>query len=257
MFMDYFINEETEDILDMIKDDEEIEESGIVNKDVVYHPQTHDTLNPKLWDKNQKLLPEVKEALIKIVDAFVSELPFELDVLDIWILGSSCNYNYHENSDMDVNIQIDMSLIEGSEELKLNYFWEKKERFNKTYRPTIKGIPVEVYPADIHMTMLSNGIYSVGKDSWIKKPEKVEFKDVDVDDWIESFNTVIDQTLETENPQKIKNLLSTIWMIRKAGLTAHGDGSKSRDERQGTGDKNPVGHGTYYRRFHPAPIHSS
>ena len=39
-----------------------------------------DKLNSKIWDSNNKLREEVKEAVLKIANAFVEELKFDLDV---------------------------------------------------------------------------------------------------------------------------------------------------------------------------------
>ena len=54
----------------------------------------HDNLSEKIWENEDKMLPEVREALMKIADEFIDYLGIDLDVLDITMTGSLANYNY-------------------------------------------------------------------------------------------------------------------------------------------------------------------
>ena len=54
-----------------------------------------------------------------------------------------------------------------------------KSAFNTKYEIAFYGIPVEVY-IESNDTLVSNGIYSVLNDTWVKEPEKVEIPDVDM-----------------------------------------------------------------------------
>ena len=69
----------------------------------------HDTLNDKVWDLNtEDLIPEVKEKLEEIAEAFIEFLEIPTDaVLDNVITGSSASCNYNEFSDLDLHIIVD------------------------------------------------------------------------------------------------------------------------------------------------------
>ena len=67
--------------------------------------EIHDTLNPKLFDIDTgKLLPEVRQKLIEVVQFFESELQAPLDICDVQLVGSNVSYNYTNNSDLDVHL---------------------------------------------------------------------------------------------------------------------------------------------------------
>ena len=62
----------------------------------------NDKLNDKIWSEDKKLIKEVEEKILEIVDLFKEELKqneVELKIDDIYILGSNANYNYNEDSD--------------------------------------------------------------------------------------------------------------------------------------------------------------
>ena len=55
----------------------------------------HNRLNPKIWGRDEQLLPEVREKLLAIADNFREFLGVgDLDVRDITISGSNAAYSY-------------------------------------------------------------------------------------------------------------------------------------------------------------------
>ena len=61
----------------------------------------HDRLNPRLWGKDEHLLPEVQEKLLAIAADFQEFLGVpDLDVEDITISGSNAAYSYTPASDI-------------------------------------------------------------------------------------------------------------------------------------------------------------
>lgn len=86
--------------------------------------ETHEQLNPKIWNEDKEIIPEVKSKIIQIVDEFRKLLALdevELKVEDIYLLGSNANYNYNENSDLDVHIIADESFDCSNEHLPIIY----------------------------------------------------------------------------------------------------------------------------------------
>ena len=62
----------------------------------------HNRLNPKLWGRDEQLLPEIREKLLAIADEFREFLGIaDLDVQDITVSGSNAAYAYTPNSDID------------------------------------------------------------------------------------------------------------------------------------------------------------
>jgi hypothetical protein len=49
----------------------------------------HNRLNPKIWGRDEHLLPEVREKLLAIAEDFKEFLGLDLEVKDITISGSN------------------------------------------------------------------------------------------------------------------------------------------------------------------------
>ena len=69
----------------------------------------HRRLNPKIWGRDEHLLPEVREKLLAIAADFQEFLGVEdLNVQDITISGSNAAYSYTKNSDIDLHLVVTM-----------------------------------------------------------------------------------------------------------------------------------------------------
>lgn len=88
------INEITDQLIDEEVNPKNIDLSSFKVKD---------TLNPKIFDQNQKMHPEIRTRLLMIADDFFDtlELPW-VDVTDITLTGSLANYNWSKFSDVDL-----------------------------------------------------------------------------------------------------------------------------------------------------------
>ena len=164
--------------------------------------EKHDTLNPKLWGDNEELLPEVKEGIEKIVYQFVAELKendVELKVLDTILVGSNASYNYTKDSDLDVHIIADTSIIPCEYGLLPIIYNMAKSQFNSKYDITLHDVPVELYVEDMNTSANSNGIYSL-KNGWVKKPVAMDIPEVDISDtypeWEQRAQTLIQKAEE-------------------------------------------------------------
>ena len=74
-----------------------------------------------------------------------------MDINDIIIVGSNANYNYGDNSDIDLHIVADLSSFKGREkELAATVYNCFRRIFNDKFDPKIRGHEVELYvePAD-------------------------------------------------------------------------------------------------------------
>ena len=69
----------------------------------------HRCLNPRLWARDEHLLPEVKEKLLSIAEFFQEFLGVDdLKVKDITVSGSNAAYSYTKNSDIDLHLIVEM-----------------------------------------------------------------------------------------------------------------------------------------------------
>lgn len=187
--------------------------------------ELHDTLNPKLWD-GEELRPEVKEAIDSIVDQFILELgenEIPVKVLDARIVGSNASFNYTENSDIDVHLVVNTT--ESScdfDVLTLLYNFFKKS-FNDKYDISIHGIPVEMYIEDVNSSAISNGIYSVFKEEWIKFPEPIEVPDIDITDAFAPFEERYNEIINSNDLTGAEELIDDLYLLRKDSISVDGE----------------------------------
>ena len=184
--------------------------------------QLKDKLNPKLFDSDNKLKEEILDQLSLIVDKFVEELKEEnipINVIDYWLVGSNASYNYTETSDIDIHIIADVSAVSrdsGLLKIVYDYF---KTSFNKKYDITVKGHEVELYIEDVNSACVTNGIYSLFDDKWIKFPEPIKVEDIDVES-SELYLQLLSQYNNCEDPQE---LLDKLYLLRKTALANEGE----------------------------------
>ena len=189
--------------------------------------EVHNTLNPKLWDNENNLLDDVKARLFEIVEQFTSTVDIPLPIADIHLVGSNCNYNYTNKSDLDVHIISNFELVQAPKEVMQVLYNALKAKFNADYDISIRGIDVEIYVEDIKSTTMSNGIYSLYKDKWIKFPEKLtNIPNVDFGQQLVGMTNRIQRAIQSENSDDIKDVINSLYMIRKNSLGTEGEYGK-------------------------------
>ena len=197
---------------------EAIRELDILDESI----ERHETLNSKLFDENNKLKEDVREALLNVKDEFLKDLSenkIPLRVIDIWLVGSNASFNYTDKSDIDLHIVANLDdVCEDTCLLQILYNYVKAS-FNKRHDISIKGLPVEVYIQDVNSNSVSNGIYSLQEDEWIKFPEQLPEYETDttklvgLQDLLRIYNT-----LDRTNIEQIKSLIDYAYIIRQKGL---------------------------------------
>lgn len=143
--------------------------------------EKHDTLNPKLFDGN-KLKPEVREKALEIVKEFESQLAednIKLNIKDVVLTGSNASYNYTKDSDVDLHIISETASLNCPDNLYPLLYGAYRALFNRKFEIDFYGIPVEIYVESEGDPVISNGIYSVLNDSWIKEPVQAIIPDID------------------------------------------------------------------------------
>lgn len=199
-------------------------------KDLIEEFQVHDVLNPKLW-KDNVLIPAVREKVIEIVSTFEEYLEIPVHISDIVIVGSNASYNYTEHSDLDIHLIVNTDLMEDiSEDFLKILFNMKKTAFNKEYSISIKGIPVELYVEDLKSTVVSNGIYSVCENRWLKEPHKItDVPKNDVTEAVASWQEKIDYAVSTGVYEDLASVLDKLYLMRKNSIAIEGEYGKGNE----------------------------
>lgn len=186
--------------------------------------EIHKKLNPLIWQEDNSLLPEVRESLFNVIEEFKKYCDIPLNIIDAFIVGSNASFNYTSYSDIDLHIIVNFELFNSSKEVLLALFNAEKSSFNKEYAIKIHDIDVELYVEDVNTSAVSNGIYSLFQDKWIKFPKKIEVvKEVDIDEPSNKWSSYIESILDKDNIDLIDNAINTLYMIRKNSINVDGE----------------------------------
>ena len=193
-----------------------------------------ETLNPKIWQnpddpQKSKMIPKVKNALMRIAEEFIEYLGEEVFVEDIVLTGSLANFNWSEYSDFDLHIIVDFQQFEEEAPLYKELYNLKKQVFNDKHDIKIFGYDVELYAQDSVEPHFATGVYSVMDDEWVTKPKKLQ-NEIDksvLEKKIKNWTEKIDKVIETDEPEDDKKLIDSIKEklkdYRKSGLEKEGE----------------------------------
>ena len=176
-----------------------------MNEDI----EKHDTLNSLLFNEEDELRPEIKEAIKRIVDQFVTDLKeneVNIKVKDIVLIGSNVSYNYTKDSDLDIHIIVDSKSLDCNPEIYTLLYSAYRSIFNNNYDITIKGIPVEIYVELDTSEANSNGKYSLNK-GWLKHPIQQAIPDINMDDFEKEFKVWEDKYFDLLDNLDDKDIL--------------------------------------------------
>jgi predicted nucleotidyltransferase len=191
----------------------------------------NDTLNEKIWN-NDKMIPIVKIDLLKIAKKFIDylEMPDDTDIEDIIVTGSIANYNYTDQSDIDLHIIVDFKTVNPDFDLITKYFDFAEKNWKGLTNFKIYNHDVECYVQDSNDNLVAGGIYSIIKDEWVKHPEKkdivfdkkmIKTKVIDIIKQIKSLEK------SKETPEiilsELEKLKDKIKNYRSIGLDKNGE----------------------------------
>lgn len=192
--------------------------------------QMHDTLSPLIWDENETMKPDVRKILLMNAKRFIEFSDVEnLKFVDIMLTGSMANYNYNENSDLDVHIVLDFGQVSENKDFVGDFFKLKKTLWNDSLPIQVKGHDVEMYFQDSAEPHHASGTYSLIKNDWINKPIRkiinintadVQLKSADYMNAIDDLEKHFDDEEFLEKYEKIKN---KIKKYRQTGLDRAGE----------------------------------
>lgn len=216
--------DEVHAVIDEVSDDKTIEEAI----------EKHNELNPKIWNSDNTLKKEVKEKIDEIVDTFKENLledGIDLKIKDVIICGSNANYNYTENSDIDVHIISDTKDLDCNKKHLPIIYNAYKKMFNDSYGIEFYGTEVEIYVENDKTGVTSGGIYSVKDDKWLKEPSMVEVPEVDekefeeeLSKWEDECNEILYNLEDIEDSiRNIDTLLDELYEMRQDSIQKEGE----------------------------------
>jgi predicted nucleotidyltransferase len=193
--------------------------------------EKHNTLNSKLFTKDDVLKDKVRDKMLEIVDEFIADLKeqnIKIKIDDILMIGSNASYNYTKNSDIDLHILANAKAADYDAETAAALYGAYRTIFNKNLDITLFDIPLEIFVETEDSNRVSNGIYSVKKNKWVKKPAAEDIPDYDkdalaklTDKWETKCKTLIDDIKadKLEDEKKVLKLLEEIYdKLRKKGI---------------------------------------
>jgi len=186
-----------------------------------------DVLNPVFWI-GDSLRPEVREALMRFAKAFADYV--DLDdraISDVILLGGNAGYNYTVMSDLDVHIVVDPKYIpDCNPDLLDEFYMDKKTLWELTHNVTILGARAEPYIERPGVTRKkSQGVYSLMKQTWIQKPEKMEdeLDENELEKKVKNLKHKIDTFIKSEDPEALKSLVKRLRVGRTVSLQKYGE----------------------------------
>lgn len=185
--------------------------------------EIHETLNTKLFDEDHILRKDVRNTLMKIADMFVESMQEDqvpLKVYDYWLVGSNAAYNYTQTSDIDIHIIVDMDMGVNPYILRLLYDYIKSS-FNDKYDIKVKGHEVELYLEDINTSAVTNGIYSLKQNKWIKVPTQEEPKKINIED-SQLYKDAYKKYQELKDDE-VEKFIDDMYVMRKISLANDGE----------------------------------
>ena len=181
----------------------------------------NDSLNPKIYDEQGNMHPEIHAALMKVAENFITDLDIPgLDISDIILTGSSANFNWNKFSDIDLHLITDMDIL-ADPHMAAKYFNAAKNVWNNNHDVTMRGLDTEVYVEDDDEHHESLGRYSVMNNKWITKPvhNTPVFDEAAVNRKARYIMKEIDMFLDdSDDIVEIEHLKRKIWDMRTEGL---------------------------------------
>lgn len=191
--------------------------------------ELHKKLNPKFWNDERELDPEVRSKLLEIAKVWseYANIP-KSAIKDIIFLGGNCNFNYTKYSDVDIHLVINTSKISDNKELLKDYYLTKKSMFSNEHNISIKGYPVEIFaqPLD-EAPKKGQGVFSLKHNKWLQEPDVTyltKYRMNQIGHKVTFYTALIKKVLRGESSlDDINKLKEKLRLMRSAGLEGGGE----------------------------------
>ncbi len=152
-------------------------------------------LSSEIWyyeNGTYKVRPKIKRKIFLILQLYPEGNLHEIEGAEYHITGSIATNQYQDDTDIDIHIVVPEGSSWDSEKVQKDVFrWYKKNR--EEIGAYVYGHPIEVYiQRNPSQEFLSDGVYDLVKDKWLKGPTIVSF---DFDPY-EEFEDILDDVIE-------------------------------------------------------------
>jgi predicted nucleotidyltransferase len=204
-----------------------------IDKNIIGSFKVQKELNPDIWlmdNEGYKMIPEIRDSLLKIVEDYEEFVDIDLDIEDIVLTGSLSNFNWSKFSDVDLHILIDFENPEESIEKK--YLDSRRIIWNSLRDVNVKGFESEIYVQDSKEQHFASGMYSVMYNDWVVEPEEKEVvldphkilsKSKQWMDMIDQIEDDMERTPTNELMGTVDDLKRRLKKYRGAGLADKGE----------------------------------
>ena len=153
-------------------------------KDVLKHiTESKDALDKSLFDSNELLQEDVRNGLMaisnKVIEKTIGHIE-GLEISDIYLVGSASNYWYHEESDIDIRIEVINK--------KCRYIAKDSKHFDIFLSSKMSALKEKGYKFYFHNRLVDIklaaervhfiSMYSIKNNCWIVYPQKRIFKKI-------------------------------------------------------------------------------
>jgi len=206
---------------------------GNSNIQIVKSFKVQNELSPEIWfleGETYKMKPEIRTALLEIVEDYENFTDLDLDIEDVTLTGSLSNFNWSEFSDVDLHLILDFS---ETNELLKKYLDSRRIIWNSLRDVRVKDFDVEIYAQDSNEPHFASGVYSVLYNDWIVEPSKGEDVEIDTEKilskakgWMEEIDT-IEVNAKRKEPEQV---LGDIQRLKNKLKKYRGNGLKDGGE---------------------------
>lgn len=213
-----------------------------LNKVELYSFKPKKTINTDLFPDGETMDSSARLWLMQIADDFLEENGIiDSDaIVDYLVVGSLCNYNWSEFSDIDLHILVDFSEISDDTDFLKKNFDNMKNLWNNSHKDlSIFGYSVELYVQDVNESNESKGVYSLFKNKWIKRSHISEGDNIELNKFaikckakeiisiVDGMEQVANETNDEFKTKKlykdINRLKKRLSKMRKDGLSENGE----------------------------------
>ena len=216
-----------------------ITKNSLVKEDTTL--EYHDKMNPKIWNDEVNLKPEIRAKLMQIASAWAKFAKINpMEIKDIIFTGGNANYNYTPKSDIDLHLVINRDDFGHDNECDCSscninrmfideYLQDKKVLWTLTHSEiNIYGYPVELYAQDVtDVPHQGQGVYSVMYDHWIQLPEFLNLhfeSDPLLNNKVEYYMKMIDKVIaDRSDEDTVSRIKEKIKNMRGAAIAKNGE----------------------------------
>jgi hypothetical protein len=212
---------------------EELIEDRVGDEKIIKSFKTKDSLSDNIFEESKgefTMRDDIRKALMKISEDFISTLGVKFFIHDIVLTGSLSNYNWSNYSDVDLHIIIDFKESKYNSDILKEFFDAKKNVWNEKHNVVIKGFDVELYVQDVNEEHISSGVYSILNNKWIVSPKKenanIDDKMILVkgEDYMSKIDSIIDKSSKGINViDDIEKMRKKLKSFRQSGLDTGGE----------------------------------